>query len=175
MSSQYDTRFTSASKAQALELERKHGDQAARTAYVQPLVMTAVGFALGAGWPAVAALGEGGILEALFILVVYAVMLSISVVVGLIGLVVTCRLFGTGARSLWLGLVKLAGVFSTLLIAAALVGPLGCFGFIILIALMAGLIAWQFELELVEGLATAVVCWLVFLGMNVVIAIILAG
>ena len=107
-------------------------------------------------------------------MVVYAVALSISVVVGLAALVITCKLFGTGAGQLWLGLFKLAGIFSLMLIAMALVAPLGCWGLVILIAIMAMLIAWQFELEMVEGVATAVACWLIFIGMDVVIGLILA-
>jgi hypothetical protein len=152
MTSQYETRFTSSYKEHALELERQQGEQRARMEYILPLVMLAIGFIFGAGWPALTALKADGPLA----------------------LIITCRLFGTGAGHLWLGLFKLAGIFSLLLIAAALVAPLGCWGWIILIAIMAGMIAWQFELELVEGLAVAVVCWLVFVVMVITISLILS-
>lgn len=175
MTSQHEDRFTSGHKAQGLELDRQMAARAARMEYILPLVMLAGGFIIGAGWPAVTVMKEDGPLGAMLVLAVYAVMLSISVVIGLAALVITCRLFGTGAGQLWLGLLKLAGVFSLLLIAAALLSGLGCWGSFILLAVMAGMIAWQFDLEMVEGAVAALVCWLIFIGMNIIIFLILSG
>lgn len=174
MASQYETRFTSDYKAQSLELERKQSRQRAWMAYIVPLVMLAIGFTIGAGWPALTALNEEGPHVAALVLAVYAVILSISVVVGLVALIITCKLFGSGAGQLWLGLVRLAGIFSLMLIAAAVVAPLLCWGWLILIALMAGLIAWQFEMEIAEGVAASVVCGFIFIGTIIVISMILS-
>jgi hypothetical protein len=61
------------------------------------------------------------------------------------------------------------------LIAAYFFGPLGCWGFLIILAIVAGLIALVFEMDLREAVFAAFFTWLIFLGFYILLSALLAG
>jgi len=163
MSPYVDPRAVGDRWQQQLERERQASVTAARMEYIKPLIMLVLGWIF---WVAYNLATEHAGLAAVIPLTVgWAIMMAISIVAGLLGLIVTCKLFGDDAGLLTLAFVRLAGIYSVIMLVAVLCGHFaGCFGLLITLGIMAGLIAWLFEWELRQGLIVAVVTWCAWLA-----------
>jgi trans-L-3-hydroxyproline dehydratase len=159
-----DPRFTSTRHEDAREAELAESGRIARVEYYKALMMLGVGVAIGAGWPVVQAISDdsgGSVGE---VILTYVLTLAISVVVGLIGLIITCSIFGSGAGHIPLTILRLAGIFAIVMIFGRLFLPMACVGYICTGAILAGLIAIMFEMELNEGIAATIVVFLGYVG-----------
>jgi hypothetical protein len=157
----HDPRFGGAHRQAALDYARQENRRAERRAYIIPLVMLAVGWLAMIAYPVIA--DRAGLLDAMAATGVWLLILAISMVAGLLGLIVTCKLFGDDAGNLLLALIRLAGIYAIVMVVGTLLSGLMCLGFALTLAIMAGLVALLFEMEFKEGVVVAVVTWLAWL------------
>ena len=158
----HDPRFSGTRWEGVLESTREEARRAHRRAYIIPLLMLAAGWLAAIAYPVI--VGGDGVVDAVVATGMWLVILAISVVAGVLGLVITCKLFGDDAGNLWLALVRLAGIYAVVMVVGAALSGLGCYGLIVTLAIMAGLVAMLFEMEFKEGLVVAIVTWLVWVG-----------
>jgi hypothetical protein len=168
MSPVHDPQYSASRWEKARQIEAEQSAQADRMQYLIPLIMLAIGAAIGAGIPALQLLGENGLGAATIMVGGYGVYLALCVGAGLVGLLVACSLFGSGAGYVPLALLRLAGIFAIATIVPMFLG--GCFGTITTLALIVGLVAVLFEMEVVEGLVVALVMSGVFIGIFIFLA-----
>lgn len=160
----HDPRFSGTRWEGAVESARQETRRAHLQAYIVPLLMLAAGWLAAVAYPII--VGGAGVGDAVAATGVWLVILAISVVAGVLGLVITCKLFGDDAGNLWLALVRLAGIYAVVMVVGAVLSMLACIGLIITLAIMAGLVAMLFEMEFKEGLVVAIVTWLVLIGVS---------
>ncbi|UCD74146.1 MAG: hypothetical protein JSV91_10185 [Phycisphaerales bacterium] len=136
-----------------------------RRDFIVPIIMLVGGWIVSVLYTATSL--EAGLVGALAESGVWVIVLGVSVIAGLIGLIVVCKLYGEDAGSLWLGLVRLAGVCSATMAAALLFTPVvGCLRIILTLGIMAGLVALVFRMDLRAGMVVATVTWLAWFGAN---------
>lgn len=131
--------------------------------YLKPAIMLCVGFV---GILLLFAMrGNGAAVEQMFVsAIVFPIMLVVQIVVGVTALMIVSALWVGGAGPLFLGVLRLAGICAITNLVAVFLGPLGCFALPAVAFVYAGLIAWLFDMEWVDGLAVAVISFVLIVA-----------
>ena len=148
---------------------RREAERVQRMEYIKPGVMLAVGFVITL--LLAAASGEDATAGLIGSAIVFPVVLAVQVVAGVIGLLIVSVLWMGGAGALGLGILRMAGVCAVSNIALFILGPLGCLGLPAIALIYTGLIAWLFDVELLDAAAVAVVSFLLIVGSMVGMAL----
>jgi hypothetical protein len=157
----HDSRFAGM-RRDALEYARRESRRAELKAYFVPMGMLAAGWAATIAYAVI--VDDAGPLEAVAATGAWLLVLAISMVAGLLGLVITCKLFGDDAGNLLLALIRLAGIYAVIMIVGAVLSGLMCFGLVLTLVIMGILVAALFEMEFKEGFVVAVVTWLAWIA-----------
>ena len=169
MSPIHDPRFSKTRWEGARKAELEESVRIQRNEYIKPMVMFTVAFLLFPTIPVFGILAESGATDAAIAIGVYCLAIGVAIVIGLIALVITCGLFGTGAGPLMLGLLWLAAIFAVVFAFNSFLPISGCVSLLIILAIIAGLVAWMFDMDKVESVTVAVITWLIWIGSNIVI------
>lgn len=150
--------------------EQAYSASLARSTYLVPLILLIAGLLIGAGWPSVSAWREAGADAAAVVAMRHLISLAVMIPTGLVALLVTCRIFSAEAGPIGLVLLRLAAVYAVIsIIASPLQSAPACYTYLVTIAMVAGLIAVLFDMELAVGAFAALVIWIVhtaiYLGM----------
>ena len=170
MSPVHDPRFSDSHRQSLLDGARTDANAANKWLYYTPLIMLGCGLLVSA----MIAGAEGGLVVAAMSIPINLIAVGVMSVIGLIAMFVVCALFKSDAGPVPLGLLRLAGVYGVILPIATLMAPTMCIGVVITGLILAGLIAMVFDMEMVEGVVFAVVSWLVLMGINMVLAVVIA-
>jgi len=142
----HDPRFSAAAKREAV------AEDVTREEYMKPLILMAIGGGillvtfLFIGGPAGAAFGIGAI----------AMVLAIQVVVGFLALLIVSAVASTSVGTLPLALLRLAGAFTLIAGTAIILVPLGCFGPLLNLLVLGGVLMWLFDFEGAEAVGVIV-------------------
>lgn len=167
MSPVEDTRYTDSKRRSWLEDARRDSERAGRWAYYTPLLILIGAYFIAAAIVA-STFESGGLFGALVgSAVTTAVFLVISVPIGVLAMIVTCQIFKSEAGPLTLVLVRLAAVYSVMLVIALLMP--GCFAILVSGLIMAGMVAILFDMELAEGAVFTIVSMAIFIGVNILL------
>lgn len=145
-----DPRYAAKRRERLLD-EQADAAAAARLEYIKPIVMLVGGVAVVMGMSVTA----GG-REALL----YPIVLAIELVFGVLGLYVATKLWLGGVGPLGLAILRLAGIYAVTDVVSLLTQPLLIVGWLITAAVYVGLLAWLFELEVMESVILALITFL---------------
>jgi hypothetical protein len=110
--------------------------------------------------------------QALVSSLAHCIALVILVPIGFLAMVITSLIFKDSAGNLWLSFLRLAAVFIVGFTVPIITGA-GCFSIPIQITVMAVLIAWLFEWDLMQGGVMTILCWIIqFLAASGIITLI---
>ncbi len=138
------------------ERELADAGRAERAEYIKPLVMVVFGVGAVLTWNTLAPGMPAGLIAGM----VYLVVLVVSLIFGVAGLWVCCKLWLGGAGPFGLGVVRLAGVYGVTDLVGKLTETLSFMSFFIQAVVYVCLLAWLFELELMESIIVAIVTFL---------------
>ncbi len=157
-----DRRFSDSKRLDWLEDTRADAARAGRWEYYKPALILLAGYVISVSIVISQAKDVSFLGALLGSIAVVGLFLIIAVPIGLLGLILACKLFGSDAGTLPLALLRLAAVYSITLIISLLLP--GCFSILVGGLIMAGMIAILFEMELAEGAVVTIVSWVIFIG-----------
>ena len=175
MSPIQDPRFSSVHKRETLQQDRDAGERAARMEYIKPTVM----LLLGGGGVMGYLLSSGGVgpfeMSGVGSALLYVLVISIELIVGVAGLWAACALWLGGMGPLGLGILRLAGIYAMTDLIGALLGELAFVGWLIRLVCYVAMLAWLFELDLGDSILLAILTFVLKIGAGLALGAILAG
>ena len=167
MSPIQDPRFSHAHKSQMRQQDRDDSERAARMEYIKPTVMLLLGGGIVMG----SVLSSSGVVSALL----YIVVLSIELIVGVAGLWAASAIWLGGMGPLGLGILRLAGIYAMTDMIALFLGELAFVGSLIQLVCYVAMLAWLFDLDPAESILLAILTFVLKIVAGFAIAITLAG
>lgn len=167
MSPIQDPRFSHAHKSQMRQQDRDDSERAARMEYIKPAVMLLLGGGIVVSY-LLSSSGVGGAL-------LYVVVLSIELIVGVAGLWAASAIWLGGMGPLGLGILRLAGIYAMTDMIALFLGELAFVGWLIQLVCYVAMLAWLFELDPAESILLAILTFVLKIVAGFAIAIVLAG
>lgn len=167
MSPIQDPRFSHAHKSQMRQQDRDDSEHAARMEYIKPAVMLLLGGGIVLSY-LLSSSGVGGAL-------LYVVVLSIELIVGVAGLWAASAIWLGGMGPLGLGILRLAGIYAMTDMIALLLGELAFVGLLIQLVCYVAMLAWLFDLDPAESILLAILTFVLKIVAGIAIAVILAG
>lgn len=167
MSPIQDPRFSHAHKSQMRQQDRDDSERAARMEYIKPAVMLLLGGGIVLGY----LLLSSGVGSALL----YVVILSIELIVGVAGLWAASAIWLGGMGPLGLGILRLAGIYAMTDMIALFLGELAFVGWLIQLVCYVAMLAWLFDLDPAESILLAILTFVLKIVAGITLAVILAG
>ena len=167
MSPIQDPRFSHAHKSQMRQQDRDDSERAARMEYIKPAVMLLLGGGIVVSY-LLSSSGVGGAL-------LYVVVLSIELIVGVAGLWAASAIWLGGMGPLGLGILRLAGIYAMTDMIALFLGELAFVGLLIQLVCYVAMLAWLFELDPAESILLAILTFVLKIVAGFAIAVILAS
>ncbi|MCH8315264.1 MAG: hypothetical protein IIA64_04760 [Planctomycetes bacterium] len=167
MSPIQDPRFSHAHKSQMRQQDRDDSERAARMEYIKPAVMLLLGGGIVVSY-LLSSSGVGGAL-------LYVVVLSIELIVGVAGLWAASAIWLGGMGPLGLGILRLAGIYAMTDMIALFLGELAFVGWLIQLVCYVAMLAWLFDLDPAESILLAILTFVLKIVAGFAIAVILAS
>ena len=170
-----DPRYSQARWDENLQKDQEAGEQAARMAYIKPLVMLLVGALVVMGFQLMTTPEDPDGISGLVLAAGYPIGLAVELAFGVAGLWIAATLWLGGAGPLGLAIVGLAGIYAMTDLISILVAPLLMLGWLIMVVLYVVMLAWLFEFDIKESILVAVITFLLKVFAGVLIFSLIMG
>lgn len=168
MSPVADPRFSQSHRNAARAYDLAEGDRVTRWEYYKPLIMLGGGLAIYAFIALLRGLNDPNtsMVEAFGSVGQAAAGIAISTVIAVPAIVIACKIFEFDAGPILLMLLRLAGIFSVMSVVGVVLMFGGIIGLAAHVLVMAGLVAWLFDVDLAEGLTVTVLAIITHVGIS---------
>ncbi len=175
MSPVHDPRFSETRRQENRQKDLEAGEQAARMEYIKPVVMLLVGGLVVMGLYLMTTPEDPDGISGAVLAARYPIGLAIELAFGVAGLWVAAKVWLGGAGPLGLAILRLAGIYAMTDLIGIIVAPLLAVGWLITVVLYVVMLAWLFDVEIIESIMVALITFLLKVFARVVISSLIMG